>query len=288
MSDIVYLNGSLTPRSEARISPFDYGFLYGYGLFETVRAYTGRVFRLEQHLERLDRGAQVLGLSTKLAAFDLKKAIYDVLKANRMAEARVRVTVSAGEGEPIGDLDTCRALTVFIVAQPVSPHIIEAAKTGYKVVFSRWWQPSKPSPSGVKSLNYLRSVLARAEAKKAGADEALQLNDLGQVGEGTTCNVFLMVGGKLVTPSLDSGVLPGVTRDAVLDLARGMGLAVEERSVSPEELFKAQEAFLTSAVIEVMPLTVLDGKPIGAGKPGPTTRKLMTAFRELIVRETSR
>lgn len=287
MADIVYLNGSLAPREKARISPFDYGFLYGYGLFETVRAYSGRVLRLEQHMARLDRGAQILRLSQKLAAFDLKMAIYDVLKANGLSDARVRLTVSAGEGEPIGDLDTCEAPTVFIVAQPVSSHLQQASRTGYKAIISRWRQPSQPSPAGVKSLNYLRSVLARAEAKQAGADEALQLNDRGYLGEGTTSNVFLVKSGRLATPSLESGVLPGVTRDVVKELAGALHLDLEERELSLDDLLKADEAFLTSAVIEVMPLTLVDGAPIGAGKPGPLTGRLAAAFRELVVKETS-
>ncbi|MDO8491940.1 MAG: aminotransferase class IV [Dehalococcoidia bacterium] len=286
MADIVFLNGALVPKQDARISAFDYGFLYGYGLFETVRAYSGRVFRLEQHLTRLARGAEVLGLSAKLTSFDLKKAIYDVLEANHLSEARVRLTVSAGAGEPIADLDTCPAPTVFIAAQQISPQLQRAYQNGYKAVVSRWRQPGQPSPAGVKSLNYLRNVLAKAEAKKAGADEALLLNDRGYLAEGTACNVFLVDSGKLATPSLESGVLPGVTRDAVLEMARRLQLRVEEREVSLPELLKAQEAFLTSAVIEVMPLTAVNGKAIGSGRPGARSKELSDAFRELVTRET--
>lgn len=283
---MVFLNGSLVPKQAAQVSAFDYGFLYGYGLFETVRAYSGKVFRLEQHLARLGRGAEVLGLAAKLAPLDLRRAVYDVLRANDLADARVRLTVSAGQGEPVADLDTCGPHTVFIAAQAVSPHLKQAYQTGYRVIVSQWNQPGRPSPGGVKSLNYLRNVLAKAEAKKAGSDEALLLNDRGLLAEGTACNVFLLRAGRLATPSLDSGVLPGVTRDVVLELARGLGLPVEEREVSQAELLAADEAFLTSAVIEVMPLTAVDGKAIGRGRPGAATSRLMAAFRELVARET--
>lgn len=286
MEEMVYLNGSLVPRREARISAFDHGFLYGYGLFETVRAYSGRVFRLKQHLARLTQGAGLLGLTSRLAAFDLEKAIYDTLTANNLSDARVRLTVSAGEGEALPDPSTCLSPTVMVVAQTIPPHLARAYRVGYRATMSHYRRCSQTALSGVKSTSYLLNVLARAEAKAAGADEALLLNEKGFLTEGTTSNIFLVAGKSLIMPPAESGILPGITRETVLEIAPALGLEAVEKDVLLLELLQADEAFLTSSVIEVMPLVNVDGSPIGSGKPASITRKLRKAYQALVAGET--
>jgi len=284
MEQIVYLNGSLVPRSQARISPFDLGFLYGYGLFETMRAYSGRIFRLDSHLERLSKSAQLLGLP--LDAFDLKNACYDTLKANNLSDARIRLTASIGEGEAIPDPPRNPRPTVLVVATSYTPPSAEAYRNGYKAVVSSIRQNSQSPLSRLKTVNYLNQLLAMREAKEKGAGEAILLNERGFLCEGSTSNIFLISKGNLITPSEESGCLPGITRQVVIELAKELGLKVAEREVRLEELLNADEAFLTSSLIELMPLTEVNGKPIDRGKRGKVTETLMSAYKEAVVKET--
>ena len=286
MEEIIYFNGDLIPRSQAKLSPFDHGFLYGYGLFETMRSYGGAIFRLDRHLARLHHAAETLGIASKLAAFDLEKACYEVLKANSLAEARLRLTVSAGEGDITPNPATCSSITVFIVARGLVPLPPESYERGYTAVLSSWCRNGQSLLSRLKSTCYLENVLARQEAVTAGADEALLLNEKGFVAEGSTTNIFAAGDGMLVTPFTESGALPGITREAVLELAQSMGIMPVLRQVELSELLRADEAFLTNSVLEIMPLTRLDDKPIGSGRPGPLTQRLMSAYKELVIKET--
>ncbi|MFC2049673.1 aminotransferase class IV [Chloroflexota bacterium] len=286
MEEIIYLNGDLVPRSQAKISPFDHGFLYGYGLFETMRSYGGAIFRFDRHLARLHHAAEALGIASRLTSFDLEKACYEVLKANNLSEARLRLTVSAGEGDITPNPATCSSITVFIVARELVLLPPEIYERGYTAILSSWRRNSQSLLSRLKSTCYLENVLARQEAVAAGADEALLLNERGFVAEGSTTNIFAAGGEMLVTPSAESGALPGITREAVLELAQSMGIMPEVRQVELEELLRAGEAFLTNSVLEIMPLTRLDDKPVGSGRPGPLTQRLMPAYRELVAKET--
>ena len=286
MEEIIYLNGKLIPRSQARLSPFDHGFLYGYGLFETMRSYGGSVFRLDRHLARLHHAAETLGIASKLATFDLEKACREVLRANNLVEARLRLTVSSGEGDIIPNPDTCHGITVFIVARKLVPLPPESYERGYTAVLSSWRRNSQSPLSRLKSTCYLENILARQEAVTAGADEALLLNEKGFVAEGSTTNIFTAGAGMLVTPSTESGALPGITREAVLELAQSMGIMPVVRQVEQGELLRADEAFLTNSILEIMPLTRLDDKPIGSGGPGPLTQRLMSAYKEMVTKET--
>jgi branched-chain amino acid aminotransferase len=285
MKEIIYLNGDLIPRSQAKISPFNHGFLYGYGLFETMRAYGGSIFRLDRHLARLHEAAETLGIASELAAFDLGKACHDVLKANKLAEARIRLTATAGEGDMVPNPDTCRGVTIFIAAQKLIPPPPESYKRGYSAILSSYRRNSRSPLSGLKSTSYLENFLARQEARAAGVNEVVLLNEKGFVAEGSSTNIFLVNGETLITPSIESGVLPGITREAVLELAQTIGIMSPVRQVELGELIEADEAFLTSSTIETMPLTRLDDKPIGSGKPGPVTRQLMSSYQELVARE---
>jgi branched-chain amino acid aminotransferase len=281
MEQIVYLNGSLVPRSQAKISPFDLGFLYSYGLFETMRSYSGHIFRLEEHLQRLSQSARLLNLP--LNALDLKKACHDTLKANKLKDARIRLTVSAGEGEAVPDLPRHPRPTVLVTAARYVPISDEAYHKGYKVVVSTIDRDSQSPLSRLKSTNYLSNVLARREARASGADEAILLNERGFLCEGSTSNIFLVSKKNLVTPGEESGCLPGITRQAVIELARGLGISISEREVQLDELLQADEAFLTNSIMELMPVAEVNSQPIGRGK---VTGRLMQAYKQTVVKET--
>lgn len=288
MEEIIYLNGDLIPRSQAKITPFNHGFLYGYGLFETMRAYGGLIFRLNRHLSRLHDGAKTLGIADRLTAFDLEKACHDLLTANNLSEARIRLTATAGEGDMVPNPDTCKDITVFVAAQKLVPPPPESYRRGYSAILSSHRRNSQSPLAGLKSTSYLENFLARQEARAAGVDEVVLLNEKNFVAEGSSTNIFLASEETLITPSAESGILPGITREAVLELAKSKGMMTMVKQVELGELVTATEAFLTSSTIEIMPLTRLDDKPIGSGKPGPVTQQLMSSYRELVARELRR
>lgn len=290
--EIVYLNGSLIPRSQARVSVFDQGFLYGYGLFETVRAYHGTIFLLDRHLKRLLDSAVVIGLRDKLTDIDLSKACLDTLRANGLTEARLRLTVSRGEVPSFPGSSTGVIPTVLVTAAGYSALPAQVYDAGFKVGVSSLRRDSQSILSKLKSTNYLLSVLARMEATAAGLDEALLLNEHGFVAEGSISNVFFVSRSGLVTPSLESGILPGITREVVMELADILKIKVTETEVRLEDLAQFDEAFLTNSVMELIPLVEvrdMAGKviTIGSGKPGKITRKLMAAYREMVEKETT-
>jgi branched-chain amino acid aminotransferase len=260
----------------------DYGFLYGFGLFETMRAYHGRVFRLERHLRRLEHSAEILGLADEIP--DLTDAVRETIQANRLSDARIRITISIGEGGMVPDPSTCRKPTVLILASHYQPYSESIYENGFRAVTSSIRRNSQSPLSRLKSANYLESLLAKQEARKAAADEALCLNEKGLLAEASMSNTFLVSDGGLLAPKEDSGILPGITREAVLELASQLKISVFERDVSLEEVFQAEEAFLTNSLIEIMPLTEVDKKPIGSGRPGPVTRKLRAEYKKLVLK----
>ena len=286
MSELVHLNGSLVPRSDARIAALDYGFLYGYGLFETMRAYGGRVFRLDRHLDRLGRSAERLGIAVETPA--LENAVVETIRANGLSDARLRLTVSAGEGGTVPDPGTCEEPTVLVVAGHYQPLPDGVYQRGFRAVVSSIRRNSQSPLTGMKSLNFLESMLARREARVAGADEALLLNERGLLAEASMSNVFLVSDGALRTPGLSCGVLPGITREVVLELAKKNGIDTAECELTLDELRQAEEAFLTNSVMEVMPLTGVHGKPVGSGNPGPVTERVMAGYREMVRGELGR
>lgn len=286
MTRLVYLNGEMVPRDQARVSALDYGFLYGYGLFETMRAFGGRVFRLERHLDRLARSTKLLGLAVDIRG--LGEAVSETLRANRLVNARVRIAVSAGQGQMPPDPATCGEPTILVLADESRPYPDEAYRRGFKCIVSTIRRNSQSPLSGIKSANYMESLLARQEARTDGVDEALFLSEKELLVEASMSNVFLVCDDELLTPPLGSGVLPGITREAVLELASQQGITAYERDVSLDDLYRAREAFLTSAGIGVMPLTEAGGRPIGTGRPGPVTERLMAAYRKLVATECAR
>ena len=285
MAEIIYLNGQLVTHSKAKLSPFDHGFLYGYGLFETMRAYNGNIFRLDRHLARLRHSAQSLGLAHNVIASEAKQpletACMETLEANKLKNARLRLTIAAGEGDMTPDPGTCSSHTVLVTAQNLVPLAPEKYESGFKAVLSSLRRNSQSPLSRVKSTCYMENILARMEARAAGCDEAILLNERGYLAEGSTANIFLVSKGELVTPSLESGVLPGITREAVLEIAQASNIKTAERQVELRELTEAEESFITNSILEIMPLSCFDGKPIGSGKAGQLSKKLMAAYKEL-------
>ena len=283
MSEIVYLNGYLMPLGQASISVLDYGFLYGYGLFETMRAYGGKIFRLDSHLSRLARAAEILGLP--IEALELKDAVMDTIQANKLGDARIRITISMGEGGMVPDPSTCGKPTVLILAGHYQPYSEQVYQKGFRAVVSSIRRNSQSPLSRLKSANYLESMLAKQEARAAGVDEALCLNEKGLLAEASMSNIFLVTDGILRTPGQESGVLPGIIRETIMELASQLGINTLEQDIRLDELFQAQEAFFTNSLIEVMPLIEVDGKFIGSGRPGSLTQRLMVAYKELVLAE---
>jgi branched-chain amino acid aminotransferase len=284
MNEIFYLNGKLVPRNEAKISLLDYGFLFGFGLYETVRVYEGKPFRLENHLARLRYSGDRLGIKIHIAL--IRDAVSEVVKANGFGQTRLRICVSIGEGEISPDLDSCEIPTIAVIAAEYQPPSREKYQNGFKTVISSIRRNSLSPVTSLKSANSMESMLARRDAKDAGADEAFFLNQKGYLTESAGSNVFIVKGGVLKTPSYESGILPGVTRVVVFELAAQLGIKVKEVNCRLPDLLQADEVFLTNSLIEIMPVTVFDGNPIGNRKPGAVTRSLMKAYRELVRQET--
>ena len=287
MSGYVWLNGELLPRSEARVPIDDRGFLYGAACFETLRAYGGAIFRLDRHLDRLEAGLRAMGVEAPPRA-ELQAAIAATLEANALPEARVRLTVSAGSGGARPGLELGGAPLVLVTVQPVPEAQAPARALVARVTADR------PLPFA-KTANYLGPLLALEEARRAGLDQALLLDLDGDVVEASTANVFAVLGGEggadlLVTPPLEAGALPGVTREAVLECARGLGIEAAERRLPLAELLAAREALLTNSIAGVQPLAeVRDGeRSYQFEAPGPVTRALIAAYREAVARECGR
>ena len=281
----MYLNGELVEQEAAAVSALDRGLLYGYGLFETMRSYGGRVFRLEQHYGRLCAGASRLAVTVPLSLPGLSEAVEAVLERNDMSDAYLRLTVTAG-ALPMAERAPGEA-TVTLFAKPLADYPPELYRRGMAAVVSDVRRNETSPLSGVKSLNCLDNLLAREHARRQGADEAILLNTRGLVAEGSASNVFLVMGERLVTPGIESGALPGVTRQAVLELAASAGMEAVESEVGASAFGEASEAFLTGSVMEVMPLTRVNGQPVGPGRPGPATERLGRLYRQMVLRETA-
>lgn len=267
---------------EAGISPYDHGFLYGHGLFETMRAYNGRVFGLDEHLKRLEDGGRVLGWPEWLDKNYLSSAIDLTLEKNGIKDASVRLTISRGIGASHPDPSTCKQMTVVIFASPIQPLGDEIYEQGWHLVTARIRRNLTSPLCSIKGANYLDNILAKAEAQQKGGNEALFLNTQDMVAEGTMCNIFCAAGDRLITPNRNSGLLPGITRAAVLQLARQAGMTVEERQVYSKELLGMSEIFVTSSLLELMPVTMLDQVIVSDGRPGKMTRLLQKDYKKMV------
>ncbi len=277
---LVYVNGRFVPRDEAAVSVFDHGFLYGDGIYETMRAYGGKIFLLARHLSRLKLSAEAVSLTLPLQLEKIGDALNESLTVNKLQEAYVRLQLSRGVGEIGLDPALCPAPSLIIIVRPFKDYPAALYEKGVRVavVPTRRNHPLALSPS-IKSTNFLNNILAKIESLRSEAYEGIMLNWKGYVAEGTVSNVFLVRKGVLCTPDLDTGILDGITRDLVLHLARKGGIEVRESKLRPNDLYRADECFITNTTVEVLPVTTVDDRTVGAGDPGPVTKMLMQAYR---------
>ncbi|MCH8045467.1 MAG: branched-chain-amino-acid transaminase [Planctomycetes bacterium] len=282
MSLKVYINGTLYDKADAKISVYDHGLLYGDGVFEGIRSYGGRVFRLEQHLDRLWESAQAIWLEIPISRDEMTAAINETLLANEIIDGYIRLIVTRGAGTLGLDPNKTADPQVIVIADTIALYPDEYYENGLDIVTvaTQRNHPAALDPR-IKSLNYLNNILAKIEGLRAGCVEALMLNHDGEVAECTGDNIFLVRGGALATPPTTAGILAGITRGVVIELAQGAGLAVHEDPLSRRDVYVADECFLTGTAAEVVPVVRIDDRVIGDGKPGPVTRDLMQRFREL-------
>jgi branched-chain amino acid aminotransferase len=279
---IVNLNGKLTPSEKAVVSVFDHGLLYGDGVFEGIRAYNGRVFRLPEHIKRLYDSAKALMISIPLAPQAMSRELLRTLAANRQRDAYIRLVVTRGPGDLGLGPENCSAPTWFIITDAIKLYPERFYQEGLSIatVSTRRNANEALSPK-IKSLNYLNNIMAKVEAQQRGCPEAILLTQDGYVAECTGDNLFILQNGRLLTPPTSLGCLDGITRQAVLELARKLKLPAAEEVFTRYDVFTAEESFLTGTAAEVVPVVRVDGRPVGSGKPGPVTQRLRKAFQAL-------
>jgi branched-chain amino acid aminotransferase len=283
---LIYLNGEFVRKEEAKVSVYDHGYLYGDGVFEGIRVYSGNVFRLKEHLVRLYESAKSILLEIPYTLEELTKAVVETIQRNELSDGYIRLIVSRGEGNLGLDPSTCSRPNVVIIAEKLALFPVHYYETGIPIitVATRRNRPDILSPQ-VKSLNYLNNILVKIEAKLAGVQEALMLNEQGYVAEGSGDNVFIMKGNKLITPPSSAGALEGITRNAIMELGEKLGYDVREELFTRHDIYVADEVFLTGTAAEVIAVTQVDGRTIGNGKPGVHTNHLLKEFRNLVVRD---
>jgi branched-chain amino acid aminotransferase len=276
----VFLNGAFVPESEASVSVFDHGFLYGDGVFEGIRAYNGRVFKLDEHLDRLYDSAKAIDLAIPYAKAELKELILETCRLNGVVDGYIRPVVSRGPGDLGLDPRKCKAATVLIIARPtIALYPKEKYEKGLVVVtVSARRTPAQCLSPNIKSLNYLNNILGRIEANHVNADEGLMLDVQGFVSEATADNIFLVRKGIVSTPPAHN-TLKGITRKAVKEVCQMEGYQVEEHPIALFDVYTAEEVFITGTAAEVVPVVLVDGKKIGDGIPGPVTKHIMAAFQ---------
>ena len=281
---LVYVNGKFLSRDDAKVSVFDHGFLYGDGVYETMRAYRGKIFFLGRHLARLKHSADAISLALPLPLDKIGEALNEALTVNKLNEAYVRIQISRGDGEIGLDPALCPAPTMVIMTRPFKDYPPELYANGVAVavVQTRRNHPLALDPA-IKGTNFLNNILAKIESLKTGAYEGIMLNWKGYVAEGTISNIFTVKKGVLQTPALETGILEGITRDLVLHLARKEKLPTREMLMRPKDLAKADECFITNTTIEVLPVTTIDGHQVGDGRPGPITERLMKAYKNEVL-----
>ncbi|MCC6681158.1 MAG: branched-chain-amino-acid transaminase [Phycisphaeraceae bacterium] len=290
MSNQIWLNGKLVPAEQAVVSVYDHGLLYGDGVFEGIRAYRGRIFKAASHLRRLADGARAIRLNMPYSSEQLLQAMRDTLAANQRSDSYIRLCVTRGCGTLGLNPFNCKDSSVFIITDDIALYPRKFYEEGMAIITSSVMRNHSAALSPrIKSLNYLNNIMAKIEAIDAGVMEAVMLNPQGYVTECTGDNLFIVrnVEGKavLLTPPLQAGILEGITRNAVIELARAAGLDVRCPDLTRYDLYTAEEMFLTGTAAEVIPVTHIDGRTIGDGKPGPVTRRLHTAFHQLVAKD---
>lgn len=280
---LVYVDGEYYPKSQAKISVYDHGLLYGDGVFEGIRAYNGVVFKLKEHIDRLYRSAHTIMLQIPIPKEEMVKIVLETLRKNKLKDAYIRLVVTRGVGDLGLDPRKCQKPTIIVITDTIRLLKTEAKENGITAMIS-WVKrdPVDATTHEIKSLNYLNSILAKIEANISGVDEAICLDKNGFICEGVAENIFIVKGSKIFTPPSYTGALPGITAEAVITLARKLGYEVVEKNITPYELFNADEVFFTGTAAEIVPVKEVNKRVIGNGKPGPVTRRLMDEFVKMV------
>ena len=282
----IYIDGQWCSRDEAKVSVFDHGLLYSDGIFEGIRVYNRRIFRLEAHLQRLYASARALALEIPIPIAEMAAVVSESVRRNRKEDGYIRLVVTRGVGDLGIDPRSCPKPTIFVIVTDIRVYPRELYARGIKVITSATRQVSHEAfDSRVKSLNYLKNILAKIDAQRCGAEEAIMLNAAGYVAECTADNLFVVRNGRLLTPSPQDGALEGITRGAVLELAAEAGVAAAATRLTRYDLYVADECFVSGTGAELMPVTEIDGRPIGDGTPGVLTRRLTEVFQAMVRRE---
>ncbi|MEN6449934.1 MAG: branched-chain-amino-acid transaminase [Thermoguttaceae bacterium] len=283
MSLKIYIDGKLYDKEEAKISVYDHGLLYGDGVFEGIRCYSGKVFRLTEHLDRLWDSAKAISLTIPISKEEMGKAVVDTLAVNNIKDGYIRLVVTRGVGSLGLDPNKAARPSIIIITDSIALYPSEWYEKGLEIITSSVMRmpPAALSPR-VKSLNYLNNILAKIEAAHAGCIEAVMLNQNGELTECSGDNIFLIRKGKLYTPGPDAGILEGVTRNAIIELAEQMGIEVHQIPLTKYDAHVADECFLTGSGAELIPVVKIDGRVIGDGTPGPVTKKLIARFHKLV------
>ncbi|MGQ9624354.1 MAG: branched-chain-amino-acid transaminase [Candidatus Bathycorpusculaceae bacterium] len=280
---LVYIDGEYYPKSQAKISVYDHGLLYGDGVFEGIRAYNGVVFKLKEHVDRLYRSAHTIMLQIPIPKEEMIKIILETLRKNKLKDAYIRLVVTRGVGDLGLDPRKCAKPTIIVITDTIKLHASEAKEKGVTAMLS-WVKrdPVDATTHEIKSLNYLNSILAKIEANIGGVDEAICLDKNGYICEGVAENIFIVKKGRIFTPPSYTGALPGITAEAVINLARKLGYEVVEKNITPYELFNADEVFFTGTAAEIVPVREINKRQIANGKPGPVTKRLMEEFSKMV------
>lgn len=280
---LICIDGKYYPKSQAKVSVYDHGLLYGDGVFEGIRAYNSVVFKLKEHIDRLYRSARVIMLQIPPTKEEMIKAVLETLRKNNLRDAYIRLVVTRGVGDLGLDPRKCPKPTVIIITDVIKLHSGAAKEKGIRAMIV-WVKrdPVDATSHEVKSLNYLNSILGKIEANIAGFDEAICLDKNGHVSEGVAENLFIVQNGTVITPPTSTGALVGITRDVVMKLAEKLGYKATEKTITPTDLFTANEAFFTGTAAEIVPIVEVNKRMIGDGKLGPITRQLMQEFEKLV------
>ena len=280
----IYIDGKFCPKSEAKVSVYDHGLLYGDGVFEGIRAYDGSVFKLKEHVDRLYKSAHTIMLTMPMTKKQMLKAVLDTLKKNQLKDSYIRLIVTRGVGDLGLDPRKCSKATVIIITESmIELHSKDKKEKGITAMIA-WVKrdPVDATTHEVKSLNYLNSILAKIESNIADVDEAICLDKTGFVCEGVAENIFIVMDGTVITPHTSTGALRGITRIAVMQIAERLGYTVVEQNITSNDLFVADEVFLTGTAAEITPVREVNKRTIGDGKPGPMTKKLMQEFNKIV------
>ena len=279
----VYVDGAFYPKSQAKVSVFDHGLLYGDGVFEGIRAYNGSVFKLKEHIDRLYRSAHMIMLEIPVSKEEIIQTVLETLRKNNLTDSYIRLVVTRGVGDLGLNPKRCAKPTIIVITDTIALHKSEAKEKGVTAMIS-WVKrdPVDATSHEIKSLNYLNSILAKIEANIGGVDEAICLDKNGFVCEGVAENIFIVRNGRIFTPPSYTGALPGITAEEIAKLARKLGYEVKDKNITPYELFNAEEVFFTGTAAEIIPVREINKRTINDGKHGPITKRLMAEFAKLV------